>query len=635
VAFKLELQAPYWAATSAAIVCQPSLGASLRKGGFRMIGTLVGATAIVAMVAAFPQSRAGLLVMLALWIGACGFMAAILRNFAGYAAALSGYTAAIIFADSTTDPGQTFTLAVTRAAEICLGIVCAGLVLAGTDFGTARRRLAGEFAAQVRAVASGLAEALSPLAPDYEVMRGERRALVLRAVQLEALMDEAVGEASDLRTHSGALQRGVNGVLAALTGWRNVANHRQALAERGAPPPGALPGVNVPDPSSLLDDPWRVRRDMLAEIRRIARQAAHDIPSRLIADRTAEALLGLCRTLEGLVLLAQPGHKVRDGRGARPRVPDLLPPLIIFVRSVLLMAAMALFWIATGWQGGQLAITFAAVAVTLFSPREDEAYGLAAGFAEGTILTVAVAGIVQFAVLPAVQGFAGLCAVFGVFLIPMAALTTYPWQKPVTVAMMMNFVPILGPANLPAYDPAAFLNTALAIAAGTTAAALAIRLLPPLPPALRIARLHRLTLRDFRRLARCGAGGQGWRRSRWRRSDWEGRVYARILALPPSATVLDSARLLGALSAGDEMLRLRGMQAVLGAGPALAAVETALGRNPPLQGAPEAALADLQDALAQPDADPGREAARLRALASADVLGEILARHGQYLRERA
>jgi hypothetical protein len=39
VAFWLELDNASWAGTSAALVCQPLLGASLRKGWFRMIGT--------------------------------------------------------------------------------------------------------------------------------------------------------------------------------------------------------------------------------------------------------------------------------------------------------------------------------------------------------------------------------------------------------------------------------------------------------------------------------------------------------------------------------------------------------------------------------------------------------------------
>jgi uncharacterized membrane protein YccC len=42
VAFWLELDNAYWAGTSTAVVCQPHLGASLRKGWYRIIGTVVG-----------------------------------------------------------------------------------------------------------------------------------------------------------------------------------------------------------------------------------------------------------------------------------------------------------------------------------------------------------------------------------------------------------------------------------------------------------------------------------------------------------------------------------------------------------------------------------------------------------------
>jgi uncharacterized membrane protein YccC len=58
VAFWLELDNAYWAGTPAAIVCQPHLGASLRKGWYRLIGTVVGAVAIVVLTACFPQDRA-------------------------------------------------------------------------------------------------------------------------------------------------------------------------------------------------------------------------------------------------------------------------------------------------------------------------------------------------------------------------------------------------------------------------------------------------------------------------------------------------------------------------------------------------------------------------------------------------
>ena len=47
VAFWLQLDNPYWAGASAAAVCQPTLGASFRKGWYRMIGTVLGASVIV------------------------------------------------------------------------------------------------------------------------------------------------------------------------------------------------------------------------------------------------------------------------------------------------------------------------------------------------------------------------------------------------------------------------------------------------------------------------------------------------------------------------------------------------------------------------------------------------------------
>src|SRR5271157_406522 len=100
VAFWLQLDNAFWAGTSAALVCQPQLGASLRKAWFRMVGTIVGAVMIVVLNACFPQDRAAFLTLLALGLAICAFAATLMRNFASYSAALAGYTAAIIAADT-------------------------------------------------------------------------------------------------------------------------------------------------------------------------------------------------------------------------------------------------------------------------------------------------------------------------------------------------------------------------------------------------------------------------------------------------------------------------------------------------------------------------------------------------------
>src|SRR5260370_4228218 len=180
IAFSLELDNAYWAGTTAAIVCQPSLGASLRKGSFRMIGTVLGAVAIVILTACFPQSGVGFLIGLAVWGAICGFIATLLRNFASYAAALAGYTAVILAGDllGTTGGanGDIFTLAVTRVGEICIGIVCAGIVLAGTDFGRTRERLAAHLPALSAEIAGGLSGMLA--APVGRETRSIRRDVI-------------------------------------------------------------------------------------------------------------------------------------------------------------------------------------------------------------------------------------------------------------------------------------------------------------------------------------------------------------------------------------------------------------------------------------------------------------------------
>src|SRR5258707_2905360 len=227
VAFWLELDNAYWAGTSAAIMCQPQLGASLRKGWFRMIGTVVGAVAIVVLTACFPQDRGPFLLGLALWGAGCALVATLLRNFAAYAAALAGYTAAIIASDqlgATGGPnGQAFMLAVFRASEICIGIVCAGVVLAGTDLGGARRRVATLFAAISAEITGRFTGMLTLAGPDLPETQPVRQELVRRVVALDPVIDEALGESSQLRYHSPVLQRAVDGLLAALAGWRAVA----------------------------------------------------------------------------------------------------------------------------------------------------------------------------------------------------------------------------------------------------------------------------------------------------------------------------------------------------------------------------------------------------------------------------
>src|SRR3984885_9504962 len=298
VAFWLELDNPFWAGTSAAIVCQPQLGASLRKGWFRMVGTVVGAITIVVLTACFPQDRIAFLVLLALWCGICAFAATVLRNFASYSAALAGYTAAIIAADNLGATGgassDVFLLAVTRASEICIGIACAGIVLAGTDLGGAQRRLAESLANLAAEIMGRFGRMLALAEAQLPDTQAERREFVRSVIALDPVIDQALGESSHLRYHSPKLQTAMYGLFGALDGWRGVATHLRGLPDAARRHPNRIILRNLPSeirpvleegsPLLWIAYPLVLHRICEVALRTLIVLPAHTPSLRLLAD---------------------------------------------------------------------------------------------------------------------------------------------------------------------------------------------------------------------------------------------------------------------------------------------------------------------------------------------------------------
>jgi hypothetical protein len=349
VAFWLEFDNAQRAATSAAVVCQPSLGASLRKGWFRLIGTIVGAVMIVVLTAFFVQSRIGFLLGIALWGALCSLLATTLRNFAAYSAALAGYTAIIIASDELGAVGgangQVFLLAVTRASEICIGIVCAGVVLAATDLGGARRRLAVQLAALVAEISDRVVKTLALNGPVWSQARPVRRDLIRRVIALDPIFDEVIGESSELRYHSSRLQAATSGLFAALACWRTTAAHlerlpainrrREAdLIKRHLPP--KLMSIPIGDDSGRwAADFLGVHRACVGGVRALASLPAQTPSLQLLADQAAGALIGIERAVVGLILLVNPARAIGRSRIMWPTVPDIVPPLINALRTLL------------------------------------------------------------------------------------------------------------------------------------------------------------------------------------------------------------------------------------------------------------------------------------------------------------
>ena len=560
VAFELELSEPSWAATTAAIVCTPVLGASLRKAPFRLLGTVIGAIGIVILAALFRQDRIGFLVGLALWCAVSAFIATLLRNFAAYAAALSGYTAAILASDvlgpvGASDTGSVVILAIDRALEICIGIVSAGVVLALTDFGHSRRKLAAELASLSTAIMDGLADCFVTASASLDQFRALRRDLLRRVIALDPIIDAAIGEASDLRYHSPVLQRAVFGLMETVVAWRwaafEIARSRdEALSEEAHAIHDQLPRDRASlDALDSRKKPAELREACCRAARSLVRCDAQTPSHRLLADSAAIGMLGMARALNGLTGVVDPRDMIPVKGMASLHVPDWLPPSIAALRVLLSVGAISLFWIASAWPNGAFAITFCAIIVVLLPLQGDLAYSASMTFLKGCVLGTGVAAVLVFAILPRVTSFPSLCLALGLATVPLGFLLARARTPLFYFAASVNYLPMLSITNGITFDASQFWNSSSAIVAGVACGAIAMRILPPLSPAIRTQRLLALTLADLRRLAKRASPG--------RQDDWESRGVARLLAMPEQAEPVERSQLVAAVAVGKDIVRCR------------------------------------------------------------------------------
>jgi uncharacterized membrane protein YccC len=630
VVFWLELDNAFWAATSAAIVSQPSLGASLRRGWYRVVGTVIGAVAIVVLTAFTVQDRGAYLLLLAVWGAVCAFAATVLRNFASQAAALAGYTAVLIansqLGVSSSANGDVFMIAISRATETTIGIVCAGVVLGATDFGGARRKLAGQFATLANEISARLSRTFLMSPAELKTLRPVRRDLTRRVIALDQVIDEAIGESSELRYHTTVLRAAMGGLFSALSAWRIIAVHLErasggqvrleAQRVHRQWPDSLSAGPSAGNAALWSDDPARVCRAADAAVRSLDALPDREPSARLLADRAAEGLLGLRRTINGLLLIDNPARASHRVPSARFVLPDLLPAFVSAFRVLATIGALELFWILTAWPNGALAITFGSIIVILFAPLSERASGMTMSFLLGTVLTAVIAAIIVFAILPGAETFPALCLALAVVMVPAGAMLTQTWRLPVFTAMTITYVPLLSPSNPMVFNVQQYYNSTLAIVLGIGTAALAFLLLPPPSPALRTRRILTRALRDLRRLvAEPMSHSIDW---------WRIRTFMRLAEMPEQAEPLQRSQLLAALSVGIGMIRLGRVARRFSLTAPFDAARAALARGD-CAGAEEHLAAFDRDLAAMPDAAPGaraRSRARGRVLAIFEALAE-------------
>ena len=142
IAYYLNLDEPYWAMTSAAVVSFPTVGGVISKSLGRVAGSLLGATAALIIAGHTLNDPWLFLLSMAAWLGFCTWACAHFTNNVAYAFQLAGYTAAIIAFPvvNVLDTTELWDIAQARVCEVIVGILCGGvmmMILPSTSDGTA------------------------------------------------------------------------------------------------------------------------------------------------------------------------------------------------------------------------------------------------------------------------------------------------------------------------------------------------------------------------------------------------------------------------------------------------------------------------------------------------------------------
>ncbi|MER8846504.1 MULTISPECIES: FUSC family protein [Mesorhizobium] len=563
-AYALKLDHPQWAMMTVFIVARPVAGMVLAKGFYRLLGTLAGGVAAIAITTAFGTGPWILVTALAVWIGICTFVSSLLRNPEAYGAALAGYTAMIIGLPAFGQPHLVVDLAVARCAEIVLGIVCAGLTsrlilpkLAGDAIVSRLKRCILDLATYAGGAFSG---------GDRATLIGLHRKLVADTQTLGEMRAYARLEAPSFAPRAHPVRRIIGQLLSALSAARALYSHAapknaalipvrselQALVSELAAKPGALD-----DTSS-----WVARLDAISIRARQMPDASTDqgedrvgtITRLTIAADFAEALK---QVLRGLDALRAPVTR-RPGPGTQQ------PALVVHrdypgaarnaIRAAVATLLVAAFWLTTKWSEAAGTVILVAVVSSLFAARPDPVQ-VSWGFFKGTLLALPFAFLVGQVALPALPGFGWFMLFVVPIMVPAALAMANPRYVGVATAFAINFLAFLSPHQAMTYDPGPFFAGSASILVGILLAIGVFIVVLPADPWLAADRIVRAMREDLARLC--------LHERVPRRSAFESLAYDRVNQLMP--LVQNSGRkgeaVLGggvaSVTVGLEILRLR------------------------------------------------------------------------------
>ncbi|MDV5356409.1 FUSC family protein [Enterobacter asburiae] len=495
LAYALNLDEPYWAMTSAAVVSFPTVGGVISKSLGRIAGSLLGACAALIIAGQTLNDPWLFLFAMAGWIGFCTWACAQFSNNVAYAFQLAGYTAAIIAFAMTniTEITELWDIAQARVCEVILGILCGGMmmmILPGTADGPTLLAALKKMHARLLEHASLLWQVET-----NDAIRSAHESVIGQILTTNLLRIQAFWSHYRFRRQNRVLtwllhqQLRLTSVISSLR--RMMLNWPDA------------PATLRPVLEQLLAELAHPRADALAIARTIAPLAP--TPDADYRHRAFwERLRYFCR------LYLASSRWLRHLENPSP-VSEALPPqsptlmrdidnaeaLWSGLRTVVALMMVGAWSINAQWEHGSAALTLAAISCVLYSVSP-------APFNSLTLLlrTLALLTLFSFVVKFGLMVQINALALFLLFLFPLLnTLQLLKLQMPKRAGLWGQLIVFMGSfiavSNPPVFDFADFLNDDLAKLLGVALAWLAFAVLRPGSDARKSRRHIRALRRHF------------------------------------------------------------------------------------------------------------------------------------------
>jgi uncharacterized membrane protein YccC len=482
IAFAADMPRPYWAMASVYIASQPLSGATRSKAIFRLLGTVLGAVASVALVPNLVDSPLLLSLALAAWVGGCLFLSLQDRTPRSYVFLLAGYSAAIIGFPSVTEPGQIFDTAVARVQEISLGIVCATLIHSLVFPNPVGPVVAARIAESLRLIERWAAGALAGQADATEV-RTSRQRIAAVATELDMLDSYLAWDPTQRAGAQDQVQLFRWRLLLMMPIMSSIRDRVRALRLAGPLSPG-LEQLLRATRAWLRDGGTDVAAGGAALRTRI-----DTVEARLDAgaDWTRILTASLLLRLRDLTQLWQDGKQIErqvrepgrfqavmtyptDAQASAARLVDRGMAVWSAAAAALAILVCCALWIFAGWDDGSVAAEMVAVTCCFFA-TQDNPVPMIVGFLKWTVVALVMDVVLLFAVLPMVHDFATLMLVLAPPFLLCGVMMAMPALAFPGMAIVVNGATLLSLQSAYDADFPTFVNAGIAAVVGMAIAA--------------------------------------------------------------------------------------------------------------------------------------------------------------------